>query len=125
MLIRKTALLFIPFLLLVFLTGCASTTAPGGWLPTAQETQTETFGAWIWVEYDTDSNSTNERDGEFIAKGEDTVFILSSSVDQDQLTAIPISKIKSAQLTTYNSQSGTIALWTVGVHYLLHLMGLD
>jgi len=109
--VRKKALVFIPFLLLVFLTGCASTTAPGDWLPTAQEAQMEAYGSWIYVEYATGSSSFDKVDGELIAIGDDTVFILSST---DQLVSIPLDKIESAKLTTYDAKHGVLGLWTLG-----------
>lgn len=108
--VRKIFELIVPFALLLLLSGCASTTAPSGWLPSADESQKEAYGAWISVEYSSGSKSLNKAEGEFIAVSQDTVFILS----QDELFAIPLDKIKHGTLTTYDSQHGILALWTLG-----------
>ena len=89
--------------------GCASPRAPRGWLPDAGEAQKEAYGAWISVEYDNVS-SEQVLDGEFIAVGDDSIFVLT----RDRLIAVPVEEIKRGRLTTYDPNHGLLALWTVG-----------
>ncbi len=105
------------FLLVFFLTllpvlflGCASTTAPRGWLPSARETQKQAYGAWISVEYDTCAGCPDRIDGEFIGVSSDSIFVLS----KDGLTPVPTEQIKRAKLATYDAEHWILELWTVG-----------
>ena len=112
MLAKKIVILFILVILPIFLLGCASTTAPKNWLPTANQTETQAYGAWISVEYKGSSGSSDRIEGEFITVGKDTIFVLKYT--EDTIIAIPLSQIKSARLTAYDSKYGSLALWTLG-----------
>jgi len=96
----------------ILLLGCASTTAPRHWLPTAEEAQQEAYGAWITVEYNTTSSDKRIAEGEFIAVNGESVFVLTS----EKLVVIPQKQIKQGRLVTYDSKYGVLGIWTlVGV----------
>ena len=97
----KIALLFLPFLLL---SGCASTTAPRGWLPSNSQTQSQTFGSWIQVHYNSDSDKDQFIDGELIALDTDTLYILT---DQ-RFQSIAKPDITKARLVSYDSKAGSM-----------------
>jgi hypothetical protein len=90
------------------LVGCAASSAPRGWLSNADKSQGESYGAWISLEYLWGETKTKIR-GEFIAVDNDTVFVFTDN----KLSGYPVSQIKKAKLTTYNSQHGQLALWTL------------
>lgn len=104
---KKAAVVAITVILPVLLSGCASTTAPRDWLPSAGEAQQQAFGAWISVEYN-DGSSKHVADGEFIAVGQDSIFVLT----QDRLVAIPLSEIEGGRLATYDANHWQLAGWT-------------
>jgi len=105
-------------LLLLLVMGCASTSAPHGWLPDVDEAQQNTNGAWIVVrvtEGDFAAGGTTRRGathiggyGELIAVAQDTVFVLA----EDQLLALPRTRIAAASLTAYDSDADLLGLWT-------------
>jgi hypothetical protein len=102
------------FLLIITLylccSGCAISIAPEGWLPTAEQTQTQAYGGWIVLNRSTDywQKSKMLLQGELIAISEDTVFVLT-----DTLNSIPKVVITNAQLATYDSHFNGLRLWTV------------
>jgi hypothetical protein len=106
---RNSFALILPAAGLVALAaGCATTSAPMGWLPEASSTQTEGYGAWIAVK----GVSAGEKfrvEGEFIAVDRDTVFILSDL----GLVALPRNSVTAAKLTKYYNNIGGLTLWTV------------
>jgi len=104
---KKVAIAAITVILPVLLSGCASTTAPRDWLPSAGEAQQQAFGAWISVEHN-DGSSEQVADGEFIAVGQDSIFVLT----QDRLVAIPLDQIKGGRLAAYDAQHGWLGAWT-------------
>lgn len=91
----------------ILVSGCASTTAPRGWLPTPGEAEKEAYGAWISVKY---NNGSSEQiaDGEFIAVGKESLFVLT----QDSLTAIALNQVERGKLTTYDAEHQLLAGWT-------------
>jgi hypothetical protein len=93
--------------------GCAGIGEPSGWLPTALEAQTEAYGAWIEVRYGSESGKRERVRGEFIAVGEDTVFVLVGDDESHQLVTIPRDVIERARLSTFDPGHGGIAGWTV------------
>lgn len=104
--VKKAAVATISIILPILLSGCASTTAPSGWLPSAMEAQKEAFGAWISVEYNTGS-SEHVAKGEFIAVGQDSVFVLTQG-----LIAIPLDQIEGGRLAAYDAKHGWLGAWT-------------
>ncbi len=92
---------------LIHISGCASTTAPQGWLPRPSVAQHEGFGGWISVGYRTgDLKRTIQ--GELIAIDLNQVFILTV----EALTSISTDSIYDMKLTAYNAEHGQLAGWT-------------
>ena len=88
----------------LMMNNCASTSAPAGWLPTAEESITNPRGGWIDIEDMTGTITS----GELISVQEDSIFLFLLS---SQLVSIPIDKIKSAKLAKYDSQLSKITQW--------------
>ena len=86
--------------------GCASNTAPKGWLPSPAEAQAAAYGGWIELTYDQAERRT---DGELIAVSAESVWVLSGS----QALVIPTAAVKSGKLTAYAAQKGGLTAWTV------------
>jgi len=86
-------------------TACFRTTAPRGWLSTADAAQREAYGGWIRVE--TAHGAFAE--GELIAVTPETLFVLSL----DSLASVPISAVTLATLTAYDAQHGVLRTWTL------------
>lgn len=98
-------------LLGVVVTGCAGTGAPSGWLPNAAATQEEAHGAWISIRHRSDGDDVRV-EGELIAVGDDTVFVLTTDSAAWSLVAIPRSDDLTAKLGTYDPATGGIVAWT-------------
>ena len=88
----------------LMMNNCASTSAPTGWLPTAEESVTNPRGGWIEIEHMMGTITS----GELISIQEDSIFLFPLS---SQLVSIPIDKIKSAKLAKYDSQLSKITQW--------------
>ena len=88
----------------LMMNNCASTSAPTGWLPTAEESVINPTGGWIDIEHMTGTITS----GELISIQEDSIFLFPLS---SQLVSIPIDKIKSAKLAKYHSQLSKITQW--------------
>lgn len=94
-------------LLIVFLTGCASSIAPKGWLPNPEEVQIQAFGAWITVEHGSEAE-TKISNGELIAVQERNVYLLTT----DGMEAISIDMVQNAMLALYKEKS-RVGLWAL------------
>ena len=99
-----------PFLsVCLFISGCAITSVPNSWLPTAGQTQTEAYGGWIDIRSQSiDKEYPTSIRGELIALGIDTVYVLEKT-----LIAIPKSEINNARLVTYDSKAKYMGAWTL------------
>ena len=83
--------------------GCASNTAPPGWLPTPEVAGRDAYGGWI--ELSTRSDTAPIRiEGELIAVSEDTAWVLTVT----GAIAVPVSTVLSGKLTGYNAKAGTL-----------------
>lgn len=79
--------------------GCASHTAPDGFLPIPEEAPRHAFGGWIDLEVGT--GAARERvAGELIAVSEDTVWVLGD----DGLRAVGTAAVVDGRLVGYDSQ---------------------
>lgn len=87
------------------LAGCAGTTAPHGWLPTAAESQTSTYGAWARVEL---FPGDSVYEGELIAVFHDTLFVL-----RDTMVGLSRESLYRVSLTRYEQQHGSLVAWTL------------
>ena len=56
--------------------GCAKTHAPRGWLPPAEESPSDRYGAWVGVEYRRADNHIAFASGELIAVMADSLYVL-------------------------------------------------
>ncbi len=87
--------------------GCASNTAPRGWLPSPEEAERESYGGWISVRCVESTDDCVETHGELIAVDGDSVFVLKSST----LRAIPWTSVSEATLTGYNAGTENLVVW--------------
>ena len=92
--------------LLIQTTGCATNTAPKGWLDVPKASQSKTFGGWVEVRHG--ENSAKRAQGELIALSPDYVFVLTDV----GLLELPKTTISHAKLTAYNSGAFAIGVWT-------------
>lgn len=87
--------------------GCATNTAPPGFLPSPDEAQTEAYGGWI--ELRSAAGGRNDRvDGELMAVTEDSVWVLGDS----GAVVLPTAAVREGKLTAYRSGTGAVAGWT-------------
>ena len=84
--------------------GCASTTVPFHWLPTAPQLQSQAYGGWIQVDYLSESNSNEYIDGELIALDEQSVIIMSYRGP----LKISTPRITKARLVRYDTKIGNM-----------------
>jgi hypothetical protein len=89
--------------------GCASSRAPGGWLPDPADRHSLTYGGWISVRL-IDRVYGWDAEGELIAVDNDSLYIWS---DFYEFGAIPLNKIHEAQLTAYDIKASQLATWTL------------
>ena len=102
---RFSQLCFIA-VLLILIVGCATNTAPKGWLDVPKASQSKTFGGWLEVQHG--ENSTKRVQGELIALSPDRVFVLTDA----GLLEIPKTTISQAKLTAYDSGAVALSVWT-------------
>ena len=89
-------------------TGCATTSAPRGWLPLPQE-DTDGYGAWIDLRLRGDA--TGDRGavrGELLAAARETVYVATAA----GLVSHAWTDVASGDLTWYDSQASQIGAWT-------------
>ena len=103
------------FFALIHVAGCASTSAPKGWLSPPSDAQSEGFGGWISVEMG-QTNRPNKRSlrtatmrvrGELIAVNPNQLFVLTSQ----GLISVSASSISRMKLTPHDVKEG----WWVGL----------
>lgn len=90
------------------LAGCASSTAPKGWLPRAVDAQSAAHGGWLSLRVTGGSRGTIH-EGELLAIQADSVFIL----ERGACLGMPIAQVAAATLTAYDADTGLLALWTL------------
>lgn len=79
-------------------------TAPPDFLPKASEVSTSVKGAWIQIDY-ISSHGKVDVDGELLAVQDNHAYLLQGDV----VRAVSIDSVKSARVTYYASESGTVA----------------
>lgn len=87
------------------MSGCATTTAPSGWLSDPNQVSSDPYGGWV------DIHCKNERImGELIAVTKDTLFVAN-----DLLHAVGSADILTARLAFYHPSNlgGVVALGTI------------
>lgn len=97
----------------ILVSGCATTYAPSGWLPSANEIQSEAYGGWMTLIVKPDSLQDEDYylqyNGEFISSDKTNVYLLA-----DSLYIIPKVNVSSAILEIDDKNSVEYGLWTVG-----------
>ena len=99
---NKFNLFYVIFIFLI-IPGCAPQIAPIGYLPTSEETQSDTYGGWTKIQCKNKLLS-----GELIAISSDSIFILSN----DQLNVISKIEVIDMRLDKYDSKSINMFGWT-------------
>jgi hypothetical protein len=93
------------------LLGCASSNAPGDWLPSAKEARSNVYGSWMKIGYIIQDNETRS-EGEFIAVSGDSVYYLFRDYGRVVFRAVDRAAVTKAQLFVYDSEYGILAEWT-------------
>lgn len=106
----------------LFLAGCASTGAPPGWLPTAEEGPRDCYGAWISVRQEA-GHGGRTLVGEFLAVGQDSIFVLDCS--SDAILAVAHDQVKDARIAFFDPRTGQASGWvaTGSISTLSHGLG--
>jgi len=94
----------------VFLGGCAHSSAPEGFLLTAENEQEDAFGGWIELEIY--SSSERVLEGELIAVDGDSLFVLEKPRGW-KLVALHGTDVREATLRGYDPQTGKYSKWTL------------
>ena len=88
--------------------GCATTSAPRGWLPSAREAPMNVYGGWAVINIDSADHQRRVQ-GEFIAVGTDTLFVLTSG----GLQAIPKAIVPSAKISYFDGNYSGLSSWAL------------
>jgi hypothetical protein len=91
--------------------GCATSSAPRGFLRPPLEAQRSAYGGWIEVTLVRESHArtSDTLSGELIAVGDDSIFVLGAA----GLRALAVPRIARARLMAYDAQYGALASWTL------------
>jgi hypothetical protein len=90
--------------------GCATNTAPPGWLPDAEEIQSSAHGAWVTIRLVEQREGRQDFHGELIAMHPDSIFMLNAG----GLHGFPSSEVDNIKVTFFEIDIGP-SLWsTVG-----------
>lgn len=93
--------------IIFFLGSCKTVTAPKGTVPNRNGIVWDGRGGWITMSF---ADSTQEQiKGEFIALGQDSVYIMNS----DKLSSIPVADVRSAMVIMYNTETVGFTVWTL------------
>ncbi|HEU5304619.1 MAG TPA: hypothetical protein VFU40_08245 [Gemmatimonadales bacterium] len=87
--------------------GCATNSAPEGWLLKPTDAQSAAYGGWIELTYGMEAK--RRADGELIAVSADSVWVLG----QGQALVIPTAAVAKGKLTAYAAQKGSLTAWTI------------
>lgn len=91
--------------------GCASTGAPDGWLPVAEEAPQDPYGAWVTVEFQK-WHDDRVLAGEFLAVDADSLYVLTSFAGSgDPVVGVSLTIVKKAKLASFDPQTGKAASW--------------
>lgn len=101
---RRLVSLFVSALVL----GCATHTAPHGFLPDPLEAGSSVYGGWIEVTFET-SAGTRQVAGELISATADSLWVLDASGGG---TVVATSAVRSGQLVGYDSEVGKVGTGT-------------
>ncbi len=88
--------------------GCASNTAPKGFLDSPHALPPTVRGGWVTLRYTEDLHD-RRADGELLAVHEDSVYVLT----EQGFRAVSRKGVRSAKVTGYAAEKGGFALWTL------------
>lgn len=102
-----------PILLLIMTAGgCASTGAPDGWLPVANEAPQDPYGAWVTVEY-VKTHSEQFLVGEFLAVDADSLYVLNPYLSGDPVVGVSHDLINKARVASFDPETGQASGWVM------------
>lgn len=92
---------------ILFMGSCKTATAPKGSVPNRNGIAWDGRGGWITLSF---ADSTRHQiKGEFIALGQDSVYIMNSDI----FSSTPIADVRSASVIMYNTETTAYAMWTI------------
>jgi len=97
---RKRAICLAVFLVSLLALGCATTSAPRGYLTGASDLPTDVYGGWIELTCSAAAKTAVPVSGELIAVGRDSVYVVN-----DSLRAIALADVTSGRLARYGSDA--------------------
>jgi hypothetical protein len=91
--------------------GCASSSAPPGFLLSAEQELADAWGGWVEIHL---TNSRDVLEGELIAVSEDSLYVLDAACPTAacRLTAIAHVDVRDGKVRGYDPRSGDYSLWT-------------
>lgn len=104
----RTLLRAIPVLSVLTLGGCASNTAPPGWLDPPERALVSPYGGWVQVQVH-EAASAGSADGELVAVAADSLHLLRGT----EFVSVARSDIRTVRLTGYRSDAHKILGWAV------------
>lgn len=91
--------------------GCASTGAPDGWLPVAEEAPLDPFGSWVTVELEKGSRQ-NFLAGEFLAVDGDSLYVLVRFMQPGgHVVGVSLDEVKKARIASFDPETGKAVAW--------------
>ena len=94
-------------LMMALMVSCIATPGPKGWLPSPEEALSDAFGAWMIVEYSSESGEKTA-EGEFIAVEKNKVYLLTGI----GLEEIPTHEVQHVTFATYKEKR-IVGVWAV------------
>lgn len=108
--------------LLLVCSGCASTSAPVDWVPSAAEAQKEAYGAWadVTVQPEAINTGTGQEEsvlrGELIAVSDEFLYVLTYRPEISgggHLVTVSRNDVVQVRLDRYDSAANLLALWPI------------
>lgn len=94
------------FVLVLILQGCQTMKAPPGAVPKRTAMATDAFGGWLTLFFK--DSVRNSVQGEFIAFGADSVYIM----EGDRVLTAHVAEVDSASVVVFKTETGSYSLWT-------------
>lgn len=111
--IHRYLLLTVSIIFCLLFFGCATSYAPGDYLPETTEIPQNAYGGWITIITQPDSSNPDDKwlmyGGEFIASEDSVIYVL-----YDTLYTIPKWKVTNSLLELDQKNTTTYGLWVLG-----------